>query len=481
MIELHLPWLEIAILSAALGAAVCAAIGDQRRARRVALVAQGVSFAAATGAWIDFHDLHVHEAHDLWGLSRYLFGKDLLVIDELSAPLLPLVALVYLLTTLVTLRTKVNRFSFGWTLVSQALTLGALSFQEPWLVIALVILSAVPPGLELRRRGKPTRLYAVHMCAMAAAFVAGQALVDAEGRTGALSAAPAVLLALGVFIRASLFPFHCWLTDLFERAAFGTALLVAVSMLGDYAALRLVLPAAPEWTLQALGVGALATAVYAAGMALVQREARRFFCYVFVSASALTLAGLESGSIIGLTGGLCVWLSVALALSGFGLTLRAMESREGRISLVDLHGMHSQTPLLATFFLVTGLASVGFPGTLGFIGSEMLLDAAVQAYPLVGVCVLLAGALNGIAVMKAFFAIFGGRRSPSSVSLVARPRERFATLALTFLLLGGAFVPQLGVASRRHAATELLRSRATRVGDSATAARLALHDEAGPR
>ena len=58
--------------------------------------------------------------------------------------------------------------------------------------------------------------------------------------------------------------------------------------------MRLVLPIAPDWVLQSIGLVSLATAVYAAGMALVQREARRFFCYIFLSHSALVLVGLES-------------------------------------------------------------------------------------------------------------------------------------------------------------------------------------------
>ena len=45
-------------------------------------------------------------------------------------------------------------------------------------------------------------------------------------------------------------------------------------------------------------------------------EARRFFCYIFLSHSALVLVGLESLSPVGLTGALCVWLSVGLSLAG---------------------------------------------------------------------------------------------------------------------------------------------------------------------
>src|SRR6185436_1418625 len=110
------------------------------------------------------------------------------------------------------------------------------------------------------------------------------------------------------------------------------------------------------------------TAVYAAGMGLVQREARRFFCYLFLSHSALVLVGLEIATPIGLTGALCVWLSVGLAQGGFGLALRSLESRTGRLSLVGFHGLYEHVPRLATLFLLTGLASVGFPGTFGFVG-----------------------------------------------------------------------------------------------------------------
>src|SRR5690606_33388355 len=140
---------------------------------------------------------------------------------------------------------------------------------------------------------------------------------------------------------------------------------------------------------------------YAAGMALVQREARRFFCYLLLSHSAIVLVGLHSASPIGVAGGLCVWLSVGLGLGGLGLTLRALEARHGRLSLERYLGLYDHTPALAVCFLLTGLASVGFPCTFGFIGTEMLVDGAAHTYPyLVGAVVVIAAALNGIAVLQ---------------------------------------------------------------------------------
>ena len=117
------------------------------------------------------------------------------------------------------------------------------------------------------------------------------------------------------------------MTNLFDHASLGTSLLFFTPMVGAYAAVRLVLPIAPEWVLHAIAYLSLVTASYAAGMALVQRDAGRFFCYLFLSESSLVFVGLETASPIGLTGALCVWLSVGLSLAGFGLTLRSIEAR----------------------------------------------------------------------------------------------------------------------------------------------------------
>jgi NADH-quinone oxidoreductase subunit M len=249
------------------------------------------------------------------------------------------------------------------------------------------------------------------------------------------------------------------MTDLFEYATFGTALRFVAPMPGVYAAVRLVLPIAPAWVLHIIGMFALISALYAAGMALVQREARRFFAYLFMSHSALVLVGMDTDSVIGLTGGLCVWLSAALALTGFGLTLRALEARHGRLSLTNFHGLYDYTPLLAVCFLLTGLASVGFPGTFGFLGTEMLVDGAVQAYPGVGVAVVVVAALNGIAVVQAFFLLFTGTRHVSAVPLGIGRREQFAVLTIALLVLGGGLMPQPVVDSRHHAAEEILTVR----------------------
>jgi NADH-quinone oxidoreductase subunit M len=154
-----------------------------------------------------------------------------------------------------------------------------------------------------------------------------------------------------------------------------------------------------------------------------------------------------------------VWLSVVLALGGFGLTLRSIEARTGRLSLADFHGLYEQMPKLSAFFLLTGMASVGFPGTFGFIGTEMLIDSTVHAWGLVGVIVVFAAALNGIAILQTWMMLFAGKRHVTSVSLNNRTSERFAILALTLLILGSGLFPQPSITSRQRAADEIIRAR----------------------
>ena len=461
MTDLHLPWLEASILISLIGALVVSRLRDSDEARRWTLVISGFTLISTIGAWIDFHELHVLEADDCWHIMTYVIGREMLIIDQLSAPLLPLVALLYFLTTLATLRTKIRRFSFALTLLSEAIVLATFSCKEPWAIITLLSVGTLPPLMELIYRGRPIRVFVLHMAMFIAMMCVGWWFVELEGgeaqRVHSLWAIVPLLLA--IFIRSGIAPFHLWVSDLFEHATFGTALLFVAPIAGAYAAVRLVLPVAPDWVLRSIGLISLFTAVYASGMALVQLEARRYFCYLFLSHSAFVLMGLEIVTPTALTGALCVWLSTGLSLGGFGLTIRALEARRGRLSLTDFKGLYEHTPALAVCFLLTGLASVGFPGTLGFIGTELLVDGVVEAYPYIGIAIVLAGALNGIGMVQTYFRLFTGTRYTSSVSLQISPRERFAVLALAALLLIGGLIPQSNVQSRFDAAEELLHER----------------------
>ncbi len=89
MLELHLPWLELTIVTPLIGALVVSFLRNPEVARQCALVATGVTLCFALAAWEDFSTLHTFEAHDHGDIVSPLLGNDAAVIDELSAPLFP--------------------------------------------------------------------------------------------------------------------------------------------------------------------------------------------------------------------------------------------------------------------------------------------------------------------------------------------------------------------------------------------------------
>jgi NADH-quinone oxidoreductase subunit M len=462
MNPLHAPWLELAIGSAVVGSASVSRIREPNGAYRWGLGFTGISLLCTLLAWFGFYFDIPAASIARYSVQPWLFGGQPFQLDELSAPLLPAVALLHFLTALATARTHMRRFSSSWSLASAALRLAMFSCQQPWALVGLLAAATVPPYVELVNRGRPVGVYVLHMAIFVGLMVIGWSAVDtAANITSPQAQWGIVLLMAAILVRCGTIPAHCWVTDWFEHASLGIAILHIVPLSGVYAAVRLVLPIAPDWILRSIGLISLATAVYAAGMACVQRESRRFYAYLFLSHASLVLVGLELHTPLSLTASLCLWFSVIFSLGGFGLALRALEARFGRLALINYHGLYSHSPTLAICFLLTGLACVGFPCTIGFISTELLVDSAVHASPLVGFSVVVATALNGIAVVRAYLLLFTGTRHTSTVSLEISPRERVSVLTLAALVLGGGLYPQPGVNSRHLAAEEIFEQRRT--------------------
>jgi len=178
------------------------------------------------------------------------------------------------------------------------------------------------------------------------------------------------------------------------------------------------------------------------------------------------MAGLDCTSAGALAGGLLVRLSAGLAFAGLARCVLVLEARRGRLDLSMYHGGYERMPLLAISFLCMGLACTGFPGTLGFIGQELLVDGAVDAFPVMGFAVVIASALTGLAVIRMYFSLFCGRPHAPSHSgvrfgLAKREAWTFVTLVMALIALGIA--PRPLVDSRFAAGDEILRLRQVRM------------------
>jgi NADH-quinone oxidoreductase subunit M len=357
------------------------------------------------------------------------------------------------------MRTKVSRVSFSQWLLAQMVTQLILSTDQP---VTLLVLSGVNlffPWYELKRRRRPVRVYCLHALVFWLCLSGGYGLMSISPATSWLHGLGQVALLGGIMARCWTFPFHCGLIDLFDKLGFGSALLFSSALLGPYLAMRLGMPNLPDWAMQVLAGMALLTALYTSAMALVQVDVRRVFCYLFLSHGSLILVGLETGTLAGIGAGLSLWLGSSIAMVGLGLTLRSVESRFGRLSLATYQGYYEHIPHLAGLYLVTGLALVGFPGTIGFVSFELLVDSVFSTNPVAGTVLVVAAALSSIAVLRIYFRLFTGSHHQTTISLRSRWSERAAITLLILLLVGGSLVPQAFTESRLEAARQLLANR----------------------
>lgn len=251
------------------------------------------------------------------------------------------------------------------------------------------------------------------------------------------SAAGSILIAAGMAIRQAIMPLHSWFVRFVERAPMGVVVAFACPQLAVYGHIRLVADALPVdvgYLLAALGA---ATAVLAAALGAVQVEARRALAFLMLSQSGLVAFGLPSHSALTHAGVLLLWLVLALATSGFAMTMAALEARRGRLTLDAPAGSFASTPRMAIAFLILGFASVGLPTTLGFVAEDLILQGSVDEWPVLGIALILATGLNGFTVMQSFFHLFHGARDGGAPDLTQR-EWMVLTVLLVALLFTGA-------------------------------------------
>jgi NADH-quinone oxidoreductase subunit M len=393
-------------------------------------------------------------------------GREAIIrIDTLSAVLLPFAAALWLLTVAVTPRAALDRGGLRRTAFATLVTLASFLTESAVLLVLLSVasvwtfLSALADPAHRRQR----RVAAAYLGCSTLIFGAGVALLIAPGAQGTFAETAALwLIVIAALVRKGIVPFHAWVPEVFDHGRLGPAILFTAPQLGAYLTVVLIVPRASPDMLRTIAVLALGTAVYGAALALVQTSARRACGYLFMSQSALVMAGLDCTSVSALAGGLLVWLSAGLAFAGLARTVLVLEARRGRLDLTTYHGGYERMPVLAVSFLSMGLACTGFPGTLGFVGQELLVQGAVDLFPVMGFAVVIASALTGLAVVRMYFSLFCGRPDPlaqQGLPLGLKRREAWTFGALVVVLVAFGVAPRPLIDSRFAASEEILRQR----------------------
>jgi NADH-quinone oxidoreductase subunit M len=218
--------------------------------------------------------------------------------------------------------------------------------------------------------------------------------------------------------------------------------------LGAYGLIRFAIPLAPEaahslhWMLAALGAFSV---MYGAVAALAQTNLRRMLAYASLSHVGLVVMGLASLDLQGLQGAVLQLLTFTLATGGGFLLISALQHRVGSSDMLSLGGAARSMPMLASFFLLFGLAGMGMPGTSGFPAELLILVSAFNHHAGAALAALFAMVL-GTAYFFGMYrrAFFGPAQNPViQDAMDLRPRELAVMCVFASLILAAGFFPSI--------------------------------------
>jgi NADH-quinone oxidoreductase subunit M len=252
------------------------------------------------------------------------------------------------------------------------------------------------------------------------------------------------VLFLGFAVLAGIWPLHTWAPTGHAAAPTAGSMLLAgiVMKLGSYAGLRVAMNLFPQgfhmWS-KWIAVLAVIGIVYAAAVALRQRDLKFVIGYSSVSHMGFVLLGLAAANALGVSGAVLQMFSHGvIAALLFAVAGRMIYRRTHTRELDALAAMNLSRalPFAAFTFVVASAASIGIPGFSGFAAEIAILIGAWQTFPVAvwisGVGMVLVAAFTLRALKQAFFGdkdTEGESRKATTVATFNRDEFNPITLA----------------------------------------------------
>ena len=223
------------------------------------------------------------------------------------------------------------------------------------------------------------------------------------------------VLFLGFAVLAGVWPLHTWApTGHVAAPTAGSMLLAGIVMkLGAYGALRVAINLFPEgfqmwrgW----IAILAVIGIVYAAAVALRQRDLKFVIGYSSVSHMGFVLLGLATANVFGVSGAVLQMFShgvIGALLFAVAGTMIYRRTHTRDLDTLAAMNLRKTLPFAAFTFVIASAASMGIPGFSGFAAEITILIGAWKAYPIavwiVGAGMVLVGAFTLRALKRAFF------------------------------------------------------------------------------
>ena len=394
------PILSLMLLVPLAGAIACLFVGD-RAARQIALGATLIDFALGVLLWANYDiggaQWQFTERADIFAGFTWALGIDgiALMLIMLSVFLMP----VCIGASWKAISKRVGEYMAAF-LFMEVLMIGTFAAQDLFLFYIFFEAGLIPMYLIIGIWGGDNRIYASYkfflytLLGSVLMLVAMLWMTNFAGTTDIptlmqtdFPPAAQTWLWLAFFasfaVKMPMWPVHTWLPDAHVQApTAGSVILAGVLLkLGGYGFIRFSLPMFPEasaqfaWLIFALSMIAV---VVTSLIALVQHDMKKLIAYSSVAHMAIVTVGLFAFNVQGLEGAMIVMLSHGLVSGALFLCVGVIYDRLHTREIARYGGLSINMPRYAVLFLLFTMASIGLPGTSGFVGEFLSLAGIYQ-------------------------------------------------------------------------------------------------------
>ena len=185
-------------------------------------------------------------------------------------------------------------------------------------------------------------------------------------------------------VKVPMWPVHTWLPDAHVEAPTAGSVILAGVLLkfGGYGFLRFSLPMMPEASLYftpLIYTLSIVAIIYTSLVALVQEDMKKLIAYSSIAHMGFVTIGTFTMTTQGIEGAIYQMLSHGVVSAALFLIVGVIYDRIHTREIAAYGGLVHRMPAYALVFMVFAMASVGLPGTGGFVGEVLVLVGAFKA------------------------------------------------------------------------------------------------------
>lgn len=268
-----------------------------------------------------------------------------------------------------------------------------------------------------------------------------------------------ILILIGAGTKSAQFPFHFWLPNAMAAPTPVSAYLHSATMVkaGIYLIARFtpVLGGTIEWQTIIISAGTI-TLLLGAVMAFMQKDIKRILAYTTISALGIIILMIGIGTALAIKASIVFLLAHALYKGALFLLAGNLDVNTGSRDINILSGLGRAMPLTAVATIFSALSMAGIIPVFGFIGKELLYEAALSS-PFMNMILFVAVFISGTIFVSISFefgySIFFGKKKETpevpreaTIGMLAGPVV-LASATLFFGIFPSVVQPILGKVS----------------------------------